>query len=774
MPDSKCSDSWSRRHLLKSVPALFAVAAAPAHAVGDPESVAAGTSSSAEGDDTPRARLLLNPEWSFYRGDLAGAQAVDFQDRHWERIDLPHSFGIPYFGRPGFYVGYGWYRKWLHLEALPPTQRFAIEFEAAFQEAELFVNGRRVGEHLGGYTGFSFDITNHLHPGFNVIAVRLNNMWNPQLNPRAGEHNFNGGIYRNVYLVRTADLHVDWYGTFVTTPDLDKTGGAVHISTEIRNHSPHARDFVLTTEIVDSSHRVIAKVQSKETIAGNAAGEFRQKTERIERPALWSPAHPSLYSARTSLYENGKKLDEYITPFGFRWIQWTAERGFFLNGEHHYFHGADAHQDHAGWGDAVVNSGIARDVRMVKEAGMDFIRGSHYPHSPVFSDECDRQGLLLWSENSFWGTGGPKKEGFWSASAYPPHEKDQKPFEANVMRSLREMIRIHRNHPSIVVWSMGNEVFFSDENLLPKIRRFLPELVKEAHRLDPTRPAGMGGVQRAGLDRLVDVAGYNGDGATLFINPGFPNAVTEYGSVESLRPGAYAPGWGDIKGQPEYAWRSGQALWCAFDHGSIFPSYSHMGMVDYFRLPKRQWYWYRNFYAGVAPPQEAQAGTPAALHLRPETPGPIRADGTDDVQLIVSVRDASGTRISNSPRVELEIVSGPGEFPTGRAIVFEEDSDIMILDGEAAMSLRSYHSGQIHVRATSAGLKPAHLVLQAEGGPPFIPGKTPVVQHRPYIRNWGSDPYVPIPRSHFRQKAADRTVAVLHRTPARKPQTPPV
>jgi len=440
-----------------------------------------------------------------------------------------------------------------------------------------------------------------------------------------------------------------------------------------------------------------------------------------------------MYTARTKVFEGARLVDDYRTPFGFRWFRWTADRGFFLNGEHYYFHGANVHQDHAGWGDAVTNAGIARDVSLVKQAGMDFIRGSHYPHSPVFSDECDRQGVMLWSENSFWGTGGEKVEGFWTASAYPPNEQDQKAFEESVKSSLREMIRIHRNHPSIIAWSMTNEVFFSDPELLPKIRTFLQELVREAHQLDPTRPAGAGGVQRGELDHLSDIAGYNGDGATLFLDPGVPSAVTEYGSVESLRPGAYDPGWGDTQGQPEFPWRSGQAIWCAFDHGSVFPSLGRMGMIDYFRLPKREWYWYRNAYAGVPPPEPAKPGTPAALRLRTDQPGPIRADGTGDVQVIVEVLDAAGKRISDAPPVQLDIVSGPGEFPTGRSIVFAPDSDIAIRDGEAAIEMRSYQSGRIRLRATSPGLAATELTVQAVGGPVFQPGVTPLASERPYV-----------------------------------------
>ncbi len=681
-----------------------------------------------------RQRTLIDDGWRYMEGDHPGAERPSFDDLKWQRIGLPHSFGLPYFGSSNFYVGYGWYRRHLRLNRNQMHPRTFLEFEAAFQDAEVFVNGRLVGRHQGGYTGFSLDVTRALVAGDNVIAVRLNNKWNAQLNPRAGEHNFNGGIYRNVYLVTTADLHVDWYGTYVMTPGLSAAGSRVHIATDIRNDSASQRSFTLQTDILDGAGHQVTSVRSRESIGPGATRTIQQETPFISRPALWSPAHPAMYTAVSHVLEDNRETDSYTTPFGFRWIRWTAEQGFFLNGEHIYFHGADVHQDHAGWGDGVTNAGIARDVRLVKDAGMDFIRGSHYPHSPVFADECDRQGVLFWSENSFWGTGGAKQEGNWTSSAYPPNEQDQKPFEESVERSLAEMVRINRNHPSIIAWSMGNEVFFSDSDLLPKIRTLLKTLVNETHRLDPSRPAAIGGVQRGDIDRIGDVAGYNGDGAKLFLDPGVPNAVTEYGSTESDRPGEYAPGFGDLEGQPEFAWRGGQAIWCAFDHGSIFANLGRTGMIDYFRLPKRIWYWYRQAYRGVPPPEWPQPGDAVALRLEADKPDAIRADGTDDVQLIVSVRGADGKALSNSPPVKLEIVSGPGEFPTGRTIEFAPASDIPIRDGEAAIEMRAYQSGTIVVRASSVGLKPADLKIRAIGGPDYVPGVTPLASERPYIQ----------------------------------------
>ena len=692
-----------------------------------------------------RQTLNFNRDWKFLLGDHPDAQAPDYDDAQWQDIGLPHSFSIPYFASPKFYVGYGWYRK--HFAVPPPWsgKRLFLEFDGAFQDAEIFVNGRRIGEHKGGYTGFPFDITGAVQSGDNIVAVRLNNKWNPQLAPRAGEHVFSGGIYRDVRLVVTDPLHVTWYGTFVTTPDVSPASGTVNVKTEIRNDGPAAKTCALKTDILDPDGKTVASLSTEQSVPAGMTVTFDQTSQPIPRPRLWHPDHPFLYTAVSRVSRDGKIADNFTTTFGFRWFKWTADQGFFLNGGHYYFKGANAHQDHAGWGDAVADSGFQRDVKLVKDAGFDFIRGSHYPHAPAFADACDRLGVLFWSENCFWGTAGFKNP--WGSSAYPPKPEDQPGFEQSVRDSLRDMIRINRNHPSIVVWSMDNEVFFTARSTLPKVQAFLKELVAYTHELDPTRPAAIGGCQRGDLDKLGDIAGYNGDGARLFINPGLPNVVTEYGSTMANRPGNYEPGWGDLVTSPgdqsqpffwRYPWRSGESLWCAFDHGSIAGQrFGAMGMVDYFRLPKRMWYWYRNEYNHIPPPEWPGGGTPAALQLTADTTTLKSVDGTQDAQLIVQVMDQAGRALSNSPPVTLAIVSGPGEFPTGPSITFAPDSDITIRDGAAAMEFRSYYAGQTVIRATSPGLKDATITLTSLGEPKYIPGVTPPVKPRPYVRYEG-------------------------------------
>jgi len=318
-------------------------------------------------------------------------------------------------------------------------------------------------------------------------------------------------------------------------------------------------------------------------------------------------------------------------------------------------------------------------------------------------------------------------------------------FEASVKASLRDMIRIHRNHPSIIVWSMDNEVFFSDRSVMHKVQSFLKELVAYSHELDPTRPAGIGGCQRGDIDKLGDVAGYNGDGARLFVNPGIPSVVTEYGSTIADRPGKYEPVWGDLPGTPgtdrnivgswRLPWRSGEAIWCGFDHGSIAGRrFGSMGLVDYFRLPKRQWYWYRNEYLHIPPPTWPVDGITAALKLTADKTTLNSVDGTDDALIIVTAVDKDGNALSNCPPVTLAIESGPGEFPTGPSITFAPDSDITIRDGQAAMEFRSYYAGKTVIRALLPGLKDATIQITSRGEPEFIAGKTPYVKPHPYVR----------------------------------------
>lgn len=695
----------------------------------------------------PREVININAEWKYSKGDIMGAEQMNYDDSNWEQVGLPHSFSIPYFMSSSFYVGYGWYRKHFQLTEKDLARKLFLEFDGVFQEAEVFVNGKLAGKHTGGYTGFSVDISECVQAGNNLLSVRVNNHWQPDVAPRAGEHVFSGGIYRNVHLVKKDPVHITWYGTFITTPQLEEQNGessSVKIETELRNETEEPGTYYLETRIIDENGKEVAIAKSTGTLAANELKVWTQETEPILYPTLWTPQTPVLYKAVSSLYKDEKLVDQVETPFGFRWIKWTADKGFFLNGEHTIIRGANVHQDHAGWGDAVTERAMKRDVAMVKEIGLNFIRGSHYPHAPAFVDACDQLGIMFWSEAPFWGIGGYGADGYWNSSAYPIDSIHHSAFEKSALQQLEEMIRIHRNHPSVVAWSVCNEPFFTASEAMDGMRGLLRKMVDKVHQLDPTRVAAIGGAQRpideGRIDMIGDLVGYNGDGAIIpdFQNPGIPNIVSEYGSeVSSDRPGEYNAKWGCMEQDESwkgYPWRSGQVIWCAFDHGSIAGSMmAKLGIIDYFRIPKRYWYWYRNEYAGIAPPEWPTNGEAAKLKLDASNTS-AKTDGTDDIQLLVTVCDASGHWVSKSPDVEFRIVSGPGEFPTGRSIQFKANSDIRIMDGQAAIALRSYYAGETIVEAISEGLEPARVKIKFEGNTKFQEGITPIVNQRPYKR----------------------------------------
>jgi beta-galactosidase len=672
-------------------------------------------------------RLCLNRQWRFLLGDELAARGRDFDDRDWVVVGLPHTFDLPYFRAADFYVGAGWYRNTLEVPTEWKPKRLFLEFEGAFQVTDIFVNGREVGRHEGGYTGFCVEITDAIETGRNVIAVRVDNNWNARLAPRAGEHIFCGGIYRDVYLVVKEPVHIAWNGVTVTTPKVTREAVTVNVRTEIVNQLREGRECTVMARVLDPEGRIVSEGKTVRSIGPGETVEVEQTLPAIAGARLWHPDDPALYSVQAEVHD-GQLRDQFETPVGFRWFEWTQDRGFFLNGEHLYLRGVNRHQDQSGWGIAATRSGCFRDAKLIKEAGFNFARGSHYPHHPAFAEACDRLGLLFWSEACFWGKGGFGPEGYWNASAYPVKAEDRTSFEESCLRMLAEMIRINRNHPSIVVWSMTNEAFFTYD--LERTRALITRMVELSHTLDPTRPAAVGGAQRGQVDKLGDIAGYNGDGARLFIDPGVPNMVSEYGAI-SKAVDAFEPFWGELQ-RESFPWRAGEAIWCGFDYGSIAGRQGLKGIVQHNRLPKRSWYWYREHLLGTPPPPWPQDGVAKRLELSADKTTIAGTDALDDCLILVTAVDAVGKRVKHSPAITLTIESGPGELPTGRKITFAEESDIGLVEGQAAIAFRSHHGGKTRLRATAEGLEDSLLIITTEGEPVFV--EMEAVTDRPYKR----------------------------------------
>lgn len=696
-----------------------------------------------------REERNFNSDWKFYLGDVENGQAVDYDDSAWTDIAIPHNFSVPYDMESTFYVGYGWYRKEFQLPENLDGKRVALEFEGVFQVTEVYVNGQEVGIHKGGYTGFEYDITDFIVPGDNQVAIRVNNIWQPDLSPRAGDHQFTGGIYRDVYLNITDDVHVTWYGTFVTTPDLTNPGfdesavnvsdsytseeeireniekkqSNVNVQTEVKNDSDSAKTIWVKQQVADAEDVVVAEFSSPEqVIEPGKIYTFNDTSEQIKNIKLWDTENPYMYTVYTTVYADGTPVDTYESPLGFRWAQYRND-GFYLNGEYTLLDGANVHQDHGGWADAVTNSGFYRDVEMIKEVGMNFIRGSHYPHDPSFAEACDELGIMFWSESVFWGMGGSAGKDApanlsaadWFKDAYPQNPEDEEAFEESCFQALTDMIRINRNHPSVINWSMGNEVFFTAAGTQQKAKNLVNKMRNLSHLLDPTRKAGMGGVQRENYDRLeiCDIAGYNGDGGKI-TNTSMPNLVAEYGSKTADRPGEFRPFYDQIQ-KPgtteEYQLTensAGLSLWCAFHHGTIGGAgLAKMGMIDYYRLPLNTWYWYREKNRGV-PAEHSIIGTATQMELT-ASENTMTNDGTEDVQIILTMKDEKGNWVNTVKKVTLEVVSGPGVFPSGK--IYEFVPGKTMLDGKAAIEFRSYYPGETVIRATSPGMQPAELRL---------------------------------------------------------------
>lgn len=717
---------------------------------------------SAKATSPERQRVNINRTWKFYLGDAAGAEQPQFDDSAWAPTNLPHSFSIPYFMWKDVYHGYGWYRKVIQVDKNWKNKRIGIEFEGSFIETEVYLNGEKVGTHVGGYTGFWFDLTPYIRSGANVLAVRVNNLWNPRVAPRAGDHQFSGGIYRDVWLNITDHLRVVENGTFVYSENVSKQSADVIVESELRNDFNKDKTVKVTTTLIDADGNEVANTTSTVAVKSQSSLVVKQEFPAIANPHLWSPESPYRYKAVTRLKVKDATTDIYTTRFGIRKIEWTPDKGFFLNGEHYYLLGANVHQDQAGWGDAVTNGAMTRDIQMMKDCGFNCIRGSHYPHDPAFAEACDSIGMFLFMETAFWGMGGCDTECAWgegpAASSYPTVEADQADFEQSVLAQLKEKIRIHRNSPSIACWSLSNEPFFCHPSVDDKMRALLNLETDSARLWDPTREVAVGGSQRKDIDKLGKgaIAFYNGDGASRRENrdPGVPNLVSEYGSTFDTgdRPGKYTPRWGDLyDGYDRPKWRSGQILWCGFDHGTVAGyGLAKDGIVDYFRIPKLPYYWYvENYTKGntTTQPEWPQEGVPAKLSLTANQTTIPSCNGTDDAQLLIHILDAAGKHISNSLPVTLTIVSGPGEFPTGRTITFtpqtetnykvdsrDERCDIRIMDGQAAIAFRSYHGGETVIRATSEGLQPATITIRTLGTPEWNEDIDTPVADRPYHR----------------------------------------
>lgn len=420
---------------------------------------------------------LFDDHWKFTLGDPKTAMETAFDDKTWQTVDLPHDWSIagvpdhhnPSKGPGGYFpTGIGWYRKHFTAPSSWKGRQIAIVFEGVYMNAEVFINGHSLGIHPYGYTTFYYDLTPWLHwSAENTIAVRVDN--SQQINSRW----YSGsGIYRHVRIAVKDPVHIDPWGVAITTPEATPDKATVNIDALLKNGSTSTADVVLSAKIIDHNHRVVAAKEVSIWLPANGESHVTPSII-VDKPLLWSVDSPNLYQLRLELTQNHKRKDEYSTTFGIRTIAFSPAHGFLLNGQPAKLYGGCVHHDDGCLGAAAFDRAEERKIQLLKAAGFNAVRTSHNPPSIAFLDACDRLGLLVIDE-AFDG---------WR-QAKNPYDYTRY-FDDWWSRDLTSMVLRDRNHPSVIIWSVGNEIL---ERKSPDAINTAKNLVSLVHHYDPTRP----------------------------------------------------------------------------------------------------------------------------------------------------------------------------------------------------------------------------------------------------------------------------------------------
>lgn len=641
-------------------------------------------------DSAPRERLLMDFGWRFHLGNewgigqnLAkagtgmGPASVAFSDASWRKVNLPHDWAVelPFDPKADTAHGFkpvgegfpqndiGWYRRTFELPATDSGRRLWLEFDGAFRDYTVFVNGWFVGHHESGYTGVRYDITDVANcGGKNVVAVRVD------ASQFEGWFYEGAGIYRHVWLVKTSPLAIAPDGVFVYSRFKNNTpGGAdeIHLHTRLANTLSAPANAKVTWEIASPEGRVVATASQTGCIAAAATGELMQ-TANIEAPELWSPETPRLYRLVTTVESGGHIVDRIETEFGIRTVGFDANRGFLLNGKPYQLKGTCNHQDHAGVGEALPDRLQYFRIAKLKEIGANAYRTSHNPPTPELLDACDRLGMLVMDENRLLGS------------------------DAQHLKWLAEQIRRDRNHPSVAIWSLANEEFTVQGT--PSGARVASTMQSLIKRLDPTRPVTYNaplGNEFDGINSVIEVRGWSyhigKDNMDAYhaAHPLQPNVGSEQGSTVGTR-GIYADdkargyvsayddhgqSWSNTAEQwvgffDTRPWLSGGFVWTGFDYRGEPTPYgwpcinSHFGIYDTCGFPKDNFWYYKSWWTDKP-----------VLHLLPHWNWPgkegqlidVRAlSNCDEVELFLNGRSLGRQTLKRTETLKWMVPYQPG------------------------------------------------------------------------------------------------------------------
>lgn len=437
-------------------------------------------SSGQQATSLEQRKIFFNNEWKFFPGDPADGAINDFDDHAWRQIDLPHDWSIegkiavdnPTGGAGGFVpAGIGWYRKTFFAPKEWVGKKVIVEFEGVYMNADIWLNGKKIENHPYGYTGFLVDLTNYIKPGSNnVLAVRVDNSQQENSRWYSGS-----GIYRHVWLMVVNPVHVAPWGVFVSTTEANSSVGKIHIQTEIKGDYISKQPVILNTELIGPNGSKLGEISDK--LPAIKGGTKISQNIVIPNPPLWTPEKPLICKVITEISIGGKIVDRVETSFGIRTLSWSVEKGIQVNGQTIKLSGGCIHHDNGCLGAAAFDRAEERKIELLKSAGFNAIRTAHNPPSPALLDACDRLGVMVMEE------------------AFDCWEKAKTKFDYALVfndwweKDIDAMVMRDRNHPSVIMWSIGNEIPDQSTERVADLSKLLADRIRN---LDTSRPVTEG------------------------------------------------------------------------------------------------------------------------------------------------------------------------------------------------------------------------------------------------------------------------------------------
>ena len=609
---------------------------------------------------------LLTQDWKFFKGDDSTAKSPDFNDSSWRTLDLPHDWSIEASFDPNLAsctaflpTGIGWYRKAIHFPADAAGKTIRLRFDGVMNHSTVWCNGIQVGQRPYGYSSFTCDLTSSIKAGAdNVIAVRVDHEQYADSRWYAGS-----GIYRNVFLNVGDKLHVDTNGTFLTTPRITADSADISLQATLKNDGP-AADATLVTTITSADGQSLATLKQSASLPANSTKDFTFNTT-LAHPALWSPDHPVIYRAVTQVLRGSNVVDEYVTPFGIRTFKFDPAKGFSLNGQSMKIKGVCVHHDAGVLGAAVPLAVWARRLKILQDAGINAIRCSHNPPAPEFLDLCDRMGFLVMDEAFDEWIGGKHKWIVGHNVGQAGTDGYHTDFDQWADTDIKDMVLRDRNHPSIILWSIGNEIDYNNDPFPPGSPLLPPvaeRLIKDVKSVDTTRPVTAACAFPATnlYKTLLDVEGYNYmERLYADDHAAHPDRII-YGSENSQNLQAW-----QAVAQNDYI--AGQFLWTGIDYlgeAGRWPSHgSGAGLLDVAGFPKNQYYFRQSLWSTTPMVYLSATGIGG---------GRGRGNGGQAGRSVFCVSNCDsvelfhdGQSLGSKPHAAGDVLSWPLEFSTG-------------------------------------------------------------------------------------------------------------